>query len=215
MTAARSDHELFDDLLAASPSPWSLAKRQAFARLCEAFPDPGGPSVDGLRQLRRGAFDARIPAEWAPVFEEVYLQWLGFAADQEELRPAPLLSPSWWFEAPRALRALPRSAWPLLSPGALLLLALALCARLAWSDLAGCGRAERALSALSAATRTTDEDLAAAERLALTSLAVMSDGTLESYLATEASLRSRYDAATQQHARLIAAIESAAARTQR
>jgi hypothetical protein len=200
-----SDVELFEQFLAEEPGPWAAAKRDAFWRLCEAFPGPDGPPPEGLRQLERGGYDVRVPREWRAVFAEVYIQWLGFRAERQALAPAPPLSPRWWCEPVGALRATPRPLWALLSPGAALVLALGLATFLVLRGVSARHEAEDALRGLAAAAENAQADLATAERLALASLTGGSDASVESYLATEPSLRSRLDFARERARELRAA----------
>ena len=187
--------DAFDRLLARETGPWSAAKRDAFARLAEAYPGPRGPTPAGLRQMERGQFDARIPAEWKPVFTEVYHQWLGFAEEHEALGQAAPLSLGWWFR-PGWLRGLPPGMSWIVSPASLVSVLLAL---LAWRCTEGLtirSEAAHVIDVVAASADTASLELAEAERSARASFAAPSDAVIASFLATEPSLRSRFESAT-------------------
>lgn len=98
------DADGFRALLRGDPSDWGRSKRDAFDRMCEAFPGRAGPPEWAGRDIER-----RVPEEWRAVYAEVFQQWLGFLADADEARETSALRWRWWVER----------VWPML---------LALCA---------------------------------------------------------------------------------------
>ena len=187
--AVEADAEAFARLLAADGSAWGAAKRDAFLRLREAFPD--GPRAEGLRQLRRGQFDARLPREWKPVFLEAYVQWLGFREERELARPGRFPSARWW-RRPAYVLGLPRPLRPLAAPLALAFVAVA---ALAWREahvMAARRDAALAVSRVLPSVEAARAELADVETLAERSLQRPSDDAIASFLAAEPSVRSRH-----------------------
>lgn len=210
MTDPSAVFDAFDRLLAREGGPWAEAKREAFARLRDAFPGPRGPTHAGLRQIQRGQFDARLPDEWKPVFTEAYHQWLGFAAEERALGDAPAFSLGWWFRSGYT-RGLPQSIRWVASPATLAAVLLAFLALRCTHGMTVRGDAAHSIEIVAASAAVASRELADAERAARASFAAPSDAALSSFLAEEPSLRSRYESATARNEELARRIEDAEA----
>jgi hypothetical protein len=202
--------EAFDRLLAREGGPWAEAKRDAFARLRDAFPGSRGPTHAGLRQIERGQFDARMPDEWKPVFTEVYHQWLGFVAEERALGAPPAFSLAWWFR-PGYTHGLPQGTRWMGSPGMLAAVLFVLLALRCTHGMTIRREAARAIEVVAASAAVASRELGDAELAARGSFAAPSDAALSAFLAEEPSLRSRYESATQRNEELARRIEDAEA----
>lgn len=106
--AVSSDLAAFRRLLAEDMSAWGLAKAEAFDRLCELSPGPGGPTTEAtLRVLRRR--HRCLPPEWREPFVQACHQWLGYAQVRGAgaAPPPRRLTLDWWTRPVPPLREHP------------------------------------------------------------------------------------------------------------
>jgi hypothetical protein len=194
----------FLTLLEREGDAWANAKRAAFESACASLADEDGlPPASSLRQVERGLFDARLPAEWRPVFVEVLRQWEGFLLDQRHRPRHPTLTWRWWLAPPRWMpeRAPDALAWAFAPAVVAALAAAAVALSLVPSYLAS----ERILTRLDGARSQFQGARAAAveaEASARAALTGESDESVAAFLARRAELLAAADALEAERARL-------------